>query len=504
MSHPKSHGPPPRDPPPNWVIPSSQRQPAILRYKDWQIQVPQTDVASAVRTIIQTDAQMQSQLMFAQFQNYCLLQQLQQMRSQPGVSNRQQTPVHGGSLTDLPDWARSDANSGTAERRRSRSRQAIAESHKGQALRQRRLLVDVDDPESRQQDVPETGLFYHKQGQSLVESNVSHDLTGYSKMSTTIGRHPFTFTVVEYGHPGVAWWTLPCVAMFKCALLKNQVDWYRLYSIICTRRRSALQTDPNRIKNAFELNRIIEQSQSWAPNLLYYDTAPGYISLELSRRNSVALQEYTVQEVSQTYPEIFHQHETHIRGSIQKLAETLLLRESNFDLVEALDLFCHPQTNLPLAMVAKLQPVVFEETPSIDSVEKVLFGHNTNEWTAASCIHEGIIRPSAVDPKELDWLTAVGFYARGITGDRITNRTLTELLLRAQKYADYSGIRPICLVGITLGRQLHTTIHQGGVISEHAANLYYDIVHSAKEKRLALRSHRSRLTHVAVLLPRPS
>ena len=42
------------------------------------------------------------------------------------------------------------------------------------------------------------------------------------------------------------------------------------------------------------------------------------------------------------------------------------------------------------------------ETPSIDSVEKVLFGHNTNEWTAASCIHEGIIRPSAVDPKELD------------------------------------------------------------------------------------------------------
>ena len=125
--------------------------------------------------------------------------------------------------------------------------------------------------------------------------------------------------------------------MFKCALLKNQVDWYRLYSIICTRRRSALQTDPNRIKNAFELNRIIEQSQSWAPNLLYYDTAPGYISLELSRRNSVALQEYTVQEVSQTYPEIFHQHETHIRGSIQKLAETLLLRESNFDLVD--DLF---------------------------------------------------------------------------------------------------------------------------------------------------------------------
>ena len=146
----------------------------------------------------------------------------------------------------------------------------------------------------------------------------------------------------------------------------------------------------------------------------------------------------------------------------------------------------------------------FEETPSVDSVAKLIFGHNTNEWTAASCIHEGIIRPSAVDSNESDWLPAVGFYVRGIAGSRITNRTLADVLIRAQKYADYSATRPICLVGITLGRQPHITIHQGGVISEHAANLYYDIVHSAKEKRWALRSHRSRLTHVAVLLPPPS
>ena len=90
----------------------------------------------------------------------------------------------------------------------------------------------------------------------------------------------------------------------------------------------------------------------------------------------------------------------HLHGSIQKLAEMLLLRESNFELVEVIDLFCHPQTNIPLAMVAKLQPVVFEETPSVNSAEKLIFGHNTNEWTAATCIHEGIIRPSAVDPND--------------------------------------------------------------------------------------------------------
>jgi hypothetical protein len=54
---------------------------------------------------------------------------------------------------------------------------------------------------------------------------------------------------------------------------------------------------------------------------------------------------------------------------------------------------------------------------------------------------------------------------------------------------------------LTVGRQTHATIHQGGVVSEHGANLICDIVHSQKEKRWAFRSHLSRLTHVAVLLP---
>ena len=86
-------------------------------------------------------------------------------------------------------------------------------------------------------------------------------------------------------------------------------------------------------------------------------------------------------------------------------------------------------------------------------------------------------------------------------GNKLSSQTLTEVLLRAQKFANYSSARLVCLVGITMGRQHHVTIHQGGVMSEHSANLFFDIVHSAKEKRWALRSHRSRLTHVAVILP---
>ena len=130
------------------------------------------------------------------------------------------------------------------------------------------------------------------------------------------------------------------------------------------------------------------------------------------------------------------------------------------------------------------------------------FGHNTNTWTAASCIKEGLIRPSAVDFTDSTWIAAVGFYAQGVLGVRnVTDRSLTDVLLRAQKYANYGTDRPICLVGLTAGRQTHATIHQGGVVSEHCANLFCDIVHSQKEKRWALRSHMSRLTHFAVLLP---
>jgi len=91
---------------------------------------------------------------------------------------------------------------------------------------------------------------------------------------------------------------------------------------------------------------------------------------------------------------------------------------------------------------------------------------------------------------------------RGVLGVRnVTDRSLTDVLLRAQKNASYGTDRPFCLIGLTVSRQTHATIHQGGVVSEHCANLFCDIIHSQKEKRWALRSHLSRLTHVAVLLP---
>ena len=94
------------------------------------------------------------------------------------------------------------------------------------------------------------------------------------------------------------------------------------------------------------------------------------------------------------------------------MAEMIFIRPDNYSLIETMDLFTDDRRNQPLAIVAKLQPVIFEQRPQPQTVQQVIFGHNTNSWTAASCIEEGLIRPSAVDPTDLSWLPAVGFYAR--------------------------------------------------------------------------------------------
>jgi hypothetical protein len=108
--------------------------------------------------------------------------------------------------------------------------------------------------------------------------------------------------------------------------------------------------------------------------------------------------------------------------------------------------------------------VIFEQRPQPQTVQQVIFGHNTNSWTAASCIEEGLIRPSAVDPTDLSWLPAVGFYARvgrGVLGVRnVTDRSLTDVLLRAQKYANYGTDRPLCLIGLTVGCETHGRINR--------------------------------------------
>ena len=52
--------------------------------------------------------------------------------------------------------------------------------------------------------------------------------------------------------------------------------------------------------------------------------------------------------------------------------------------MEAIDLFIEECHNKPLAIVAKLKPVVFEQRPQPNITQQIIFGHNTNALTAAS------------------------------------------------------------------------------------------------------------------------
>ena len=350
--------------------------------------------------------------------------------------------------------------------------------------------------------IPSHGLFYHSSSSSdsLIETNVLRQAPAVSQMTTIIGRSYKSYTALEYQYhlgSGVQLWTLPSLAVFRCPLLIPdliQIDWFTLYDMIRLRRRTSLFQDTSRIQNAFELHRIKEQQQSWVANLAHYSRLPGYLTPEASKHHCQDLLEFLTQDISSGHGTIFTQHEIHIRAAIRVMAEMIFIRPDNYSLIENMDLFTDDRHNQPSAIVAKLQPVIVEQRPQPQTVQQVIFGHNTNSWTAASRIEDGLIRPSAVDPTDLSWLPAVRFYARGVLGVRkVTDRSLTDVLLRAQKYANYGTDGTLCLIGLTVGRQTHATIHQGGVVSEHCANLFCDIVHSQKEKRWALRSHLSRL-----------
>ena len=274
--------------------------------------------------------------------------------------------------------------------------------------------------------IPTHGLFYHSHNfsGSLVETNVMQQIPAVSQMTTMIGR-PGIHTVTEYQYhvgSGIQLWTLPSLVVFRCPLLISdltQTDWFTLYDMIRLRRRTPLFQDTSRIQNAFELHRIKEQQQCWVANLAHYSRLPDYLAPEESKRHCQDLLDFLTQDISRGHDMLFTQHEIHIRAATRVMAETIFIRPENYSLIEAIDLFSDDRNNKPLAIVAKLQPVIFEQRPQPQIVQQIIFGHNTNTWTAASCIKEGLIRPSAVDFTDSTWIAAVGFYARGVLGVRL-------------------------------------------------------------------------------------
>ena len=461
-------GPPARDPPPTWMISSSRRSPphASIHYRgfsgEFEFSVPNDDVSAITHRIIQGEQALQ--MYHCQIQSFQCQMGLLQTQAQLHQLQLMSQRIHDTDIQQsaLPDWAVSEPQNRVDNRRRSRSRPPLTDDHRstgrveGPARRPGRIEGSSHPPASERSGptIPSHGLFYHSCSPScpLIETNVLQQFPAVSQMTTVLGRPSKVHTVIEYQYhlgSGAQLWTLPSLVVFRCPLLTpdlTQIDWFTLYSydMIRLRRRVSLLQDSSRIQNAFELHRIMEQQQGWVPKLEHYSRLPGYLTPEESKRHCQSFLDFLTHDISRGHGTIFDQHEVYIRAAIRVMAETIFIRPDNYSLIATIDLFTDDRHDMPLAIVPKLQPVIFEQRPQPQIAQHIIFGHNTNAWTAASCIEEGLMRPSAVDPADPSWLAAVGFYARGVVGVRnVTDRSLTDVLVRAQKYVNYRSARPL-------------------------------------------------------------
>ena len=113
------------------------------------------------------------------------------------------------------------------------------------------------------------------------------------------------------------------------------------------------------------------------------------------------------------------------------------------------------------------------------SVQQYYIAHNT-DWNAATHIlHQGLWRPSSFDPKDVTWSPSSTFYARGHVSDEKNS------MLQAAIHK--SNHRPCCVLGRSIIRQhTHVRLKSGGVPTDIAASMLYDIVR-AKDGRWAFR-----------------
>ena len=124
------------------------------------------------------------------------------------------------------------------------------------------------------------------------------------------------------------------------------------------------------------------------------------------------------------------------------------------------------------------------------NVQRYYIAHNTDWNAAAHILHQGIWRPSSYDPRDVTWSPSSTFYARGHMCD--------EKIAMLQAAIHKSSHRPCCVLGRSIIRQhSHVKPKSGGIPTDIAASMYYDIVR-AKDGRWAFRVSTSYPTGFAV------
>jgi len=375
--------------------------------------------------------------------------------------------------------------------------------------------VVIDSTRHSTTEPPEFGIFMHKWGSELLPSEVLPPsvMLATNSVSFLIGRSPDLYEVREVSYPHLGgqqavYWVCPPVSRIKIGIFDQmsaedslkQIDWTAVYEMLLRIRRHVLRFS-FRLTNALEEGRIREFQQSYIPDPTYYTTSRGFTpSAQISSLSKYYV-EFLQEDLAQQFPHFFTSAFRHtVQAGIQLLGESILLYVANSSLVETTGIIADHKGR-PLAVVSKLTPNHLEMNRSFDSKYYYMFAHNTSALSAAHSISEGFIRPSASDPKDLAWFPTNSFYARGqeISGPQITESQLIRLLTTAQKYGGFGTSRPLTVVGTAVSRQPHFRVTQGGVIADHAAAHFYDVVHGS-DRRWAFRSHLCTIHYLCVIL----
>ena len=156
-------------------------------------------------------------------------------------------------------------------------------------------------------------------------------------------------------------------------------------------------------------------------------------------------------------------------------------------------------------MVAKLQPVVFEETPSIDSVEKSPL-RSQHKWMDGSFMYPWRYHSSfGSGPKRTGLVDSCGF-----STPEESQETESQIERWQNFCCEHRNTRIILGSDRFVWSALPSVVSyippfiKAGLFPNMLPICIMTLYIRQRRKRWALRSHRSRLTHVAVLLPRPS
>ena len=366
-----------------------------------------------------------------------------------------------------------------------------------------------------QTEPPEFGIFMHRWGSDLLPSEVLSPsaVLATTSVSFLIGRIPDLYEVREVNYPHLGgqksvYWVSSPVSRIKIGFFEQmsagdslkRIDWTAVYEMLLRIRRPLLQFS-FRLTNALEEGRIREFQQSYIPDPAYYTTSRGFTPSAQISSLSRHYVEFLQEDLEHHFPHFFTStFKLIVQAGIKLLGESLLLYIANSGLVETTGILADHRGR-PLAVVSKLTPNHLEISSSFDSKFYYMFAHNTSALSAAHSIAEGVIRPSASDPKDSTWLPANSFYARGqeMSGSQITESQLVRLLTTAQKYGGVGTSRPLTVVGAAVSRQRHFRVSQRGVIADHAAAYFHDVVHGS-DRRWAFRSHLCTIHYLCVIL----